>query len=330
MSIKGKRVLVTGGAGFIGSHLVEKLVEREADVRIVDDLSRGKMEHIKRFSNQIDFHNGDLVDISVAEKAVKDVDICFHLAAVVGGVNFMKNHPAKMCKNVVIDYNILEACRQADIDRILYTSSASIYPISLQMEHSQGPLKEEDAFKFGATPDSEYGWFKLLGEKQCGAYHKEYGMKISIVRPFNPYGPRESFHPSDSHVIPAIIRRAVRKEDPFLIWGSGKQERAFTYISDLVEGMIVALMKKGDCDPINLGTDIGVSIQDLAEQILKIVEHDAPIICDDSKPEGVVSRRAHMSKVKKELEWEQKIDLKTGLKRTVDWYLNQKDYQNND
>lgn len=317
------RCLVTGGAGFIGSHLLNKLVEKKAEVRVVDDLSRGKMDNLKKCLNQVEFIHEDLEDASVALKCVEDVDFCFHLAAVVGGIEFMKSYPAKMCKNIRINYNIIEACRRSDVERMLYVSSACVYPIALQKDASKAPLKEEDALKYGADPDGYYGWSKLLGEIQCRAYHEEYGMNIAVVRPFNPYGPNESFDPKDSHVIPALIRKAAHKETPFVIWGSGKQERAFTYVSDLVEGMLLAIEKSVSASPINLGTDEVISIKDLAELILKLTDHDVPINYDRPKPVGVISRKADISEAKRILGWRQKIDLETGLKKTINWYLKQ-------
>jgi len=323
MNWNGVPCAVTGGAGFIGSHLVDKLIEEKAEVRVIDDLSRGKMDNLNKNLNQVEFTHGDLTDRSIALTCVKDVDFCFHLAAVVGGVEFMNLHPAKMCKNIPINHNVIEACRQTDVERLLYVSSACVYPISLQRNNLNEPLKEEEALKFGADPDGYYGWSKLLGEIECKAYHEEHDMKIAIVRPFNPYGPRESFDPKDSHVIPAFIRRAVCRENPFVIWGSGKQERAFTYITDLVEGMILAIEKSVDADPINLGTDEVISIRDLAKLILKVTSHDVPIVCDRSKPEGVTSRKTDTYKAKKILGWEQKVDLEIGLKKTINWYLTQ-------
>tara|TARA_B100002003_G_scaffold252023_1_gene300425 strand:- start:5732 stop:6706 length:975 start_codon:yes stop_codon:yes gene_type:complete len=323
MKFEGSKVLVTGGAGFIGSHLVDALVKKGDMVRVVDNLSRGKKNNLKNCLDKLEFFRGDLTDMSVALKSVKDIDFCFHLAAVVGGVNFMTNHPAETCKNILIDHNIIEACRRSKIKKMLYVSTACVYPTTLQKEFSQPPLQEEDALKYGAMPDSYYGWAKLMGEIQCQAYQIEYGMNIAIVRPFNPYGPRESFDPKDSHVIPALIKKAVKKENPFIVWGSGGQARGFTYISDLVEGMIMAMEKSNDVNPINLGTDKATPIKELAELILKLTRHNIPITFEKSKPEGVSSRKTDVSKAKKILEWKQKTELETGLKRTIDWYLNE-------
>jgi nucleoside-diphosphate-sugar epimerase len=208
-----------------------------------------------------------------------------------------------------------------NIDRLLYTSSACAYPVDLQTAEEQPPLKEDDALKHGAKPDSDYGWTKLLGEIQCQAYHRSYGMKVSIVRPFNPYGPRESFDPKDSHVIPALIRKAVRRENPFVAWGDGRQARAFEYVDDLVEGIILAIEKKVDADPVNLGSSYPVTIRELAELVLKVTGYDTSIMWDTSKPQGVKSRKADMSKAWNILGWKPRTPLEEGLTRTLNWFL---------
>jgi nucleoside-diphosphate-sugar epimerase len=317
----GKKVLVTGGAGFIGSHLVDELLRRNADVRVVDNLSRGNISNIAHCKDKIEFIKEDLTNIKTTETAVRDVEICFHLAAVVGSVEFMASHPAEIFKSVSINNNVIDACRKMNIDRLLYTSSACAYPVDLQTAEDQPPLKEDDVLAHGAKPDSDYGWAKLLGEIQCQAYHRSYGMKIAIVRPFNPYGPRESFDPKDSHVIPSLIRKAVRRENPFVVWGDGKQARAFEYVEDLVGGIILAIEKKVDADPVNLGSSNPVTICEIAELVLQLTGYNTTIAWDTSKPQGVKSRKADMSKALKVLGWKPKTSLKEGLTQTLKWYL---------
>ena len=158
------------------------------------------------------------------------------------------------------------------------------------------PLKEDDVLSVVLMPDGDYGWAKLIGEIQCKAYHETYGLKIAIVRPFNPYGPRESFTTQDSHVIPALIRRAVNRENPFIVWGDGEQRRAFTYVTDLVDGMILAGENLSDASPVNLGELKDTSIRDLAELILKLTEYNTKIDWDTSKPTGVSVRKSDMTK----------------------------------
>lgn len=319
--LEGKKVLVTGGAGFIGSHLVDELVERGSKVRVVDDLSRGNLRNLNE--DEVEFRRGDLAEKTVAEKSLKDIDLCFHLAAVVGGVEFMDSHPAEIFKNVMIDRNVLEASRKMNIDRILYTSSACVYPIDLQ-EKDGRLLKEEDAFKGGANPDGDYGWTKLLGERQCLSYQDIYGINISIVRPFNPYGSRESFDPKDSHVIPALIRKVTSGEKPLTVWGSGKQIRTFTYVKDLAVGMISAIKNLSDANPVNLSSSESIKIGELAKKITSQLDYEGNIEFDESKPEGVKIRKPDLSRASDLLDWEPQTDLDEGIIKTADWYLNQK------
>jgi len=323
MNFDGKKVLVTGGAGFIGSHLVDGLLRKNADVRVVDDLSRGSLDNIMHCENKIEFIRGDLMEPKIAESVLDGVQTCFHLAAVVGGVGFMNSHPSEILRSVSINYNVVDACWKKNVDKLLYTSSACTYPVDLQTAAEISPLKEEDVLANGAKPDGDYGWTKLLGEVQCQAYHRAYGMKIAIVRPFNPYGPRESFDPRDSHVIPSLIRKAVLREIPFVVWGDGSQERAFEYVEDLVEGLILASEKKVDADPINLGSSTPVTIRELAELVLRLTGHKTPITWDTSKPRGVRSRKADMSKALS-IGWKPRTPLKEGLKKTLKWYLESK------
>jgi nucleoside-diphosphate-sugar epimerase len=317
---KGKTVLVTGGAGFIGSHLVDALLNRGSNVRVVDDLSRGKLTNLDHCKDRIEFIKGDLADPKVAENATNGCCMCFHLAAVVGDVRWMNTHPAEIFKSLIINYNVIDACRKMDIIKLLYTSSACTYPTTLQANSDMPPLKEEDALKGGGIPDGDYGWVKLLGEIQCRSYHELYGIKIAVVRPFNPYGPRESFDPKDSHVIPALIRRASNREKPFVVWGDGEQRRAFSYVSDLVDGMILASEKLSDATPINLGEFNDTSIREIAELTLRLTGYETQIVWDTSKPMGVSVRKSDMTKATQVLGWKPKISLEEGLKRTIDWY----------
>ena len=317
------RCLVTGGAGFIGSHLVDELVRLGAEVMVVDDLSRGRKENLTRCLHQIEFLKGDLADLSVVTEALRDTDVCFHLAAIVGGVEFMNSHPAEISKGLLVDRNVIDGCRLMDTPRLLYTSTACAYPTSLQEADDAPALKEEDAFTHGVKPDSYYGWTKIMGEVTCRAYFDAYGMKISVVRPFNPDGPRDYFDPDSSHVIPALIGRAVKHEKPFLVWGDGEQSRAFQYVTDVVQAFPLAIERLPNTEPVNLGTPDAIIIRDLAEMILRLTKHEAEIVFDKAKPQGVRSRRADFSKARELLGWVPRVAMEEGLQKTVDWYLRQ-------
>jgi GDP-L-fucose synthase len=159
-----------------------------------------------------------------------------------------------------------------------------------------------------------------MGEVACQGYHKAYGMKISIVRPFNPYGPRDYFDPDGSHVIPALIRKAVRRELPFVVWGDGNQERSFQYVTDVVRAFPLAVERLPNGEPINLGGSDAVRIGDLARCILRLTGFEAPIAFDRSKPQGVRSRKADATQVTQKLGWRPVVSLQDGLRRTIEWY----------
>lgn len=318
------KVLVTGGAGFIGSNLVDELLRKGIQVRVVDDLSRGSLKNLEHCLDKIEFVKGDLTHAETAQEAVKGCSACFHLAAVVGSVQWMNTHPYQIFRSLLINYQVLDTCRTMDVDKLLYTSSACTYPTNLQATADLPPLKEEDVLKCGAMPDGDYGWAKLVGEIQCKAYHETYGMKIAVIRPFNPYGPRESFNPEDSHVIPALIRRAVNRESPFTIWGNGEQRRAFTYVTDLAKGIILACQKVSNASPMNLGAFTDTRIKDLAYMVLKLTGYKTKIVFDESKPSGVMVRKSDMTKASEVLGWKPTISLEKGIKKTIDWYSSNK------
>ena len=236
MFFKNKRVLVTGGCCFIGSFLVESLLADGAHVTVVDDLSSGKLENIEPVRDQIEFIMGDLRDANVARDATRNKDIVFHLANIHGGRGFIETHPGEISQNFLIDGNVFYYSHLNGVDRVVYTSSACAYPTNLQEDgpDQQRYLSEEmaDPFKKGAAlADGEYGWAKFMGEMALKGYHKQFGTKGVSCRLFTVYGPREN----ESHAIIAFIAKAMIQQDPYEVWGSGQQDRNFTYVSDIVE-----------------------------------------------------------------------------------------------
>ena len=317
--LAGADVLVTGGTGFIGSHLTEKLLEYGANPIVVDNNSRGDPAYLAD-SNGVDIIVGDLTNRSVAEECAARAEFCFHLAAIVGDVDFMTGNPHRIYENLIIDYNVFKACRTQDVRKVLYTSSACVYPIDLQKK-DYALLSEEDAYRNGANPDGDYGWTKVVGEQMAVSFSENFELPIAIVRPFNPYGPRESFDPDDSHVIPAFIRRAADGVNPFVVWGSGEQVRTFTYVRDLVEGMVVAMSELDGGDVINLSDTKSVRISELAETVLDVTGHDVDIVFDESKPEGVKIRKPSIDKADIDMNWETRTSLSDGIRATYEWYV---------
>ncbi|MEM5771821.1 MAG: SDR family NAD(P)-dependent oxidoreductase [Candidatus Aenigmatarchaeota archaeon] len=317
---KGKKVLVTGGAGFIGSHLVDRLVALGANVTVIDDLSRGKLENLATSFSKIKFIQADLSK-ETSQVYFANQEFVFHLASIVGGVKKMSTKQTISAIIPTIDRNVYEACVKYEIKKVLYTSTACVYPVFLQTkEYEDYFLKEEDVFAQGAKPESIYGWSKLYGEILGRRYYEEFGLNVAIVREFNVYGEREDFDPETSHCIPALVRRALRRENPFVVWGTGEQSRSFLYVTDAVEGMILTMEKISDATPINLGAEERIKIKDLALKILQISGYNAKPMFDHSAPMGVFTRAPDITRAKIILHWKPKINLNEGIKRVIEWY----------
>ena len=262
----------------------------------------------------------DLEDPSQALSAVRGHDVVFHIAATIGGRGYIDTNPAECCRNFTLNGNVIEACLRGDVGRIHYASSACAYPVSLQAEYgSNYLLREDDAFKNGwANCDREYGWAKFMGELMVSAYHKQYGIKGSVCRYVTAYGPGEN----DTHAIIALIRKAVEHQDPYVVWGTGEQDRDFTYVSDIVEGSILASEKIIDATAVNLGTSVRYKLKDVAARILELTGYrPSQILFARDKPEGVSSRALDISRAKSLLGWVPMVSLEEGLRRTIDWYI---------
>jgi len=323
MFFKDKRVLVTGGCCFIGSFLVESLLADGAQVTVVDDLSSGRIENIESVRDQITFVLGDLRDASVAREVTRDKDIVFHLANIHGGRGFIETHPGEISQNFLIDGNVFYYSHLNRVDRVVYTSSACAYPTNLQEDgpDQQRYLSEEmaDPFKKGcALSDGEYGWAKFMGEMALKGYHKQYGTKGVSCRLFTVYGPREN----ESHAIIAFIAKAMIEQNPYEVWGSGQQDRNFTYVSDIVEGLKLACERITDCRSINIGTSEITKIADAVETVCNIMGYVPAdgFFFDRSKPEGVHARAADTTNQKLWLDWQPTVSFKDGIAKTIEWY----------
>ena len=334
---KEKRVVIIGGAGFIGSHLLDRLISLGATVTVADNLSSGYIKNVydvwdshtlkynrQRRESVIRTKEGhsfllcDVRDPKQAQKVIDGHDVVFHLAALFGGRGFIDTHPADCCDNFIINTNVIKAAYKAKAERIAFASTACVYPGDLQKDYnSTYLLKEEDAFRNEwANSDREYGWAKLMGEVTLWAYRDQYGLKSSIARYVTAYGPRED----DTHAIIALIGRAVRREDPYVVWGTGEQDRDFTYVDDIVSGTLLACEKISDGTPINLGTTKRYKLKDVAKIILDYVGYSPKVVFDTSKPEGVATRALSNARAKKLLGWSPKVSLYDGIARTIEWY----------
>jgi len=314
----GRNVLVTGGGGFIGSHLVEHLVKTDAEVIVADDFSAAGLSNIEHLLDDVEVRPVDLTTREGCIRATDGVDDVFHLAASVGGIHYIKREKVGgLTPSVLMNQQMLEASRINDIDRFLFASSACIY----RQEHDGlNEFSEEQGFP--ADPHSTYGWAKVLGEVACQAYFEDCDIQTGSVRIFNAYGPRENLDPDSSHVIPSLCRKAIEAEDGDAIelFGDGTQERGFIYVSDLVDGMIRAMDVGLDGEAINLGnaTEV-VTMNELAERIIEISGKDLHIEHDTSMPTGTDKYAADMSTMEDKLDWKPGIPLDRGLQQVYDW-----------
>ena len=320
-----KTVLVTGGASFIGSHLVDKLVSLGAVVSVADDLSTGKIDNLQNSKDKISFIRTDLEynSKSEARSIFKDKEIVFHLAADHGGRGYITTHPADVCSSFAVDHHVFEACSDTNVEKVIFSSSACVYPTELQKDvGSTYKLTEKDSnttdLDSYLSADIEYGWAKLMSEVQMNAFNKQFGLKGCPVRFVTAYGPREN----ETHAIIALIYKAVEHMDPYEIWGNGQQERDFTYVKDIVSGTVLCAEKISDMTPVNLGTGNRYKMVEVAKMIFKILGWEPKELSfDTSKPTGAVSRALDNTRAKELLGWEPEYDLETGLRETIDWYV---------
>ncbi len=302
-----KKIQVTGGAGFLGSSIVEKLVnERKVDPGKIR-IPRSQEMDLRRWENCV--------------KAVKDVDVVIHLAAKVGGIGFNKKYPATLFyENAIMGIQLMEAAREEGIQKFVAIGTVCAYP-----KHTLVPFREEDLWSgYPEETNAPYGISKKILLVQAKAYRDQYGFNAIYLLPVNLYGPRDNFDPEQSHVIPALIKKMVdaksegKKE--VVVWGTGKASREFLYVEDAAEGILLATEKYNKSDPINLGAGKEITITELVELIARLTGYQGKTIYDASKPDGQPRRCLDTSKAKKEFGFEAKTDLTEGLKRTIEWY----------
>jgi len=309
-----KKVLVTGGHGFIGSHLVNYLKGKGHWVRSVDVATISFLE-----TKEDDFLQLDLRSLPNCLKAVEDVDYVYHLAANMGGIGYISELNAEIMRdNSLININMLEACSIMKTERIFFSSSACVYPKFLQITPNVKGLKESDAVP--ADCDSAYGWEKLYAEKLFKSYEKDHGLQVRIARFHNIYGPFTTFDGGQEKYPAALCRKVAQAKDggSIVLWGDGQQTRSYTYISDCFEAVYM-LMQSGFSDPLNIGTDDLISVDDLARLVMTIAGKKLTIEHDLTKPQGVRGRNADLTLVRNVLGWEPKVTLKEGMVKLYRW-----------
>jgi GDP-L-fucose synthase len=302
-----KKILVTGGAGFLGSFIVEQLKEKGIEKENIR-IPRRKDTDLRRWENSI--------------KAVKDIDIVIHLAAKVGGIGYNQKYPATLFyDNAIMGIQLMEAARQIDIEKFVAIGTVCAYP-----KFTPVPFKEEDLWiGYPEETNAPYGLAKKMMLVQSQAYGQQYGFNSIFLLPVNLYGPRDNFDLESSHVIPALIRKFTeavetnkREVD---VWGTGKASREFLYVEDAARGIILATEKYNKLEPVNIGAGFEIKIKDLVELIAELTGFDGEIVWDTTKPDGQPRRCLDVSRAKKEFEFEAKVGFREGLKKTIEWYV---------
>jgi GDP-L-fucose synthase len=306
-SLKNKKIVVTGGTGFVGSWLVKEL-EKEHTTSIFAPSSK----------------EYDLRDKKACEKIVKDCDVLFHLAAYVGGIGLNKKHPGQLFyDNVMMGVQLMEEARKASVSKMLITGTACSYPKNTPL-----PFNENDFWNgYPEEVTGVYGMAKKVLLTQAQAYRTEYGFNCIYLIPVNMYGPGDNSDPENGHVIPSLLRRMVEAKNKnaseFVVWGSGRATREFLYVEDAAKGIVTAVKNYDGTEPINLGTGQETSIREMVQLMKKYVGFKGRIVWDKSKPDGQLRRVMNISLAKKHFGFIAQTFFESGLQKTVEWYLHQ-------
>ena len=315
-------VLVTGGASFIGSHLVDALIERGAIIRVVDNLSSGKKDNIRHHleQGQVEFRQADLLTPGVVDRAVEGMNFVFHLAADHGGRGYVDLHQAACSTNLLLDGLVFRACRNAKVQKVIYASSGCVYPNHLQNDTDEELYLTEKMMGPPYDADHIYGWAKVVGEMTLRAYHDDWGLRSASLRYFTVYGPRGV----ENHAVIAMIARAFVRQDPFVVWGTGEQIRNWTHVDDIVRGTILAAEIIDDGTAVNLGTMERIKVIDAVKEVLGYMNLQPKLEFHSKMPTGPYNRVADNALAKKLLGWKPELKFVDGLHRTIDWYLSTK------
>ena len=312
------RILITGGAGFIGSHLCEKYIEEGHTVLCLDNFMNGNLTNIRHLLNYRNFKlvNGDIRDFDLLEKIMRDVEIAFHLAAQIHVDRSIIEPKLTYEVNVLGTQNILEAARMYDVEKVVYVSSSEVYGSA-----AYAPMDENHPL----NPPHPYGASKVAADRMCDAYAQSYHMDIIIVRPFNTFGPRQK-DTGYGGAISIFVKRALSGMAP-IIYGDGSQTRDYTYVEDMVNAFDLILKHpKPIREPINLGTGQEIKIADLASTIIDLCgqRSNIELVHVEPRPGEVQRLIADDSRAKKLLGWEPELSLEDGLKIFINWYKNYK------
>lgn len=300
----GKKVVITGGAGFLGTHLVSKLKEHGATDIFVPR-----------------FEEFDLREKEACAKAVQDAQIVIHLAANVGGIGYNRDFPGTLFyDNLLMGVHMMEESRKAGVEKFVGIGTICAYP-----KFAPVPFKEDDLWNgYPEETNAPYGLAKKMMLVQSTAYRSQYGFNSIFLLPVNLYGPGDNFSEKSSHVIPALIKKFVEakadNKPNVTVWGDGTATREFCYVEDAADGIVLATEKYDKSDPVNIGAGFEISIKDLVEKIRSLVGYEGEIIWDTTKPNGQPRRMLDISRAKKEFGYSSATNFDNGLERTIKWY----------
>lgn len=312
-----RKVLITGGASFIGSHLTEKLVRLGSRVKVVDDLSSGRLENLQNVSSEIEFSQGDLKNPAIAQRACSGTETVFHLAAWHGGRGVIDQNQTACSTNLILDSTVFASASKSHVEKVVFASSGCVYPINYQNDPSKEVYLKESDLGPPYNPDGLYGWAKLSAELTLRAYAVETEMKTASCRFFTVYGDRGH----ENHAIIAMIARSFINQNPYEIWGNGEQIRNWTHVSDITDGLILAAEKVDNGIGINLGTTERIKVLEAAQMIFDYVNFYPKIKFRPEMPTGPLNRVADNRLAKELLNWEPKVKFLNGLQKTIDWYF---------
>jgi GDP-L-fucose synthase len=307
MDLTNKKILVTGGNGFVGSVVVKKLLERGVPKKNIFTPRASEL---------------DLVKWENCVKAVAGMDVVIHLAAAVGGIGANREHPGKFFyENLMMGVQLIEAARQAKVEKFVAIGTVCAYP-----KFTPVPFKEDDLWiGYPEETNAPYGLAKKMLLVQAQAYRQEYGMNTIYLLPVNLYGPNDNFDPKHSHVLPALIKKVAdamdAKQNYIDVWGTGVASREFLYVDDAAEGIVLATEKYDGAEAVNLGSSFEITIKDLIGIICKTMGFTGELRWDPTKPDGQPRRKLDVSRAEKEFGFKSKVTFEEGLKKTIEWYL---------
>lgn len=310
IDLKNKKFLVTGGNGFLGSYVVQKLTARGVPRENIST------PHSAEF---------DLREMDNCRRVVEGKDVVIHLAAKVGGIGYNREHPGELFfNNIMIGTQTMEAARLAGVKKFVAVGTICAYP-----KFTPVPFKEENLWNgYPEETNAPYGLAKKMLLVQAQAYRQEYGLNAVYLLPVNLYGSGDNFDPESSHVIPALIKKVAdaKKEnrDFIEVWGTGKATREFLYVEDAAEGIVLATEKYDKPEPVNIGSGMEISIKDLVQIICRVMDFKGEIRWDTSKPDGQPRRMLDVSRAKREFDFSAETGFEEGLRKTIAWYLEQR------